>query len=87
MEHGQLKQMAEAVEAAKKPPTPQEIALANRANADAAPATGQAAPRIESAAEMAFDQQHAAAMAHYQKITNACRLFNTRIRSYGGLMW
>jgi|GEM_PF-4746432 len=40
-----------------------------------------------SAAEMAFDQQHATAMAHYQNISNACRLFNTRIRSYGGLMW
>jgi Zn-finger nucleic acid-binding protein len=75
MEHGQLKQMAEAASGTVPQPAPA-----------VAPA-GQAAPRVESAAELGFDQQHAAAMAHYQTITNACRLFNTRIRSYGGLMW
>jgi Zn-finger nucleic acid-binding protein len=94
MEHGQLTQMAAAVEAANKPPTPEEIALANQALAG--PAAGSApqpapsqpgqAGRVESAAEIAFDQEHAATMAHYQRITSVARALGLCL-PLGGHMW
>lgn len=81
IEHGQLTQMAAAVEAANKPPTAEEMAAANQPlpmqHTGAVPQAmgsqpGQV-PRVESAAEIAFDQEHAATMARYQRITGVAR--------------
>jgi Zn-finger nucleic acid-binding protein len=89
IEHGKLTQMAAAIEAAQKPPTSEEIALAGNAalagsveqqpiGAASQPADGTA-PRTESAVEISFDREHAATMERYHAVTAVCRLLSFRI--------
>ena len=95
IDDGKLTQMAAAIEAANRPPTPEEIALANQGRTDAifgippknapAPASDATAgtvPRAESAAEVQFDQEHAATMARYNAIASVCRVL-----SWGRPFW
>lgn len=92
MEHGQLTQMATALESAVKPPTPGEAELMNEGYMGVHQLKGrspQSDPRIESAAELAFDEQHAATMARYQAVSKVCRVLSMGHRRYGWnwLMW
>lgn len=81
--HGELTQMEAAIEAANQPPTAEEIAIVKgeRPINHPADASKEAAPgtRIESAAEMSFDNEHADTMAKYSTISSICRLLSTRI--------
>jgi len=89
IDHGELAQMEAAIGVANRPPTAEEIALANQARKDweagkttvvtaDEPAPG-AAPRTESEAELQFDQAHAAELVHYQAIGNVWNVLFNRI--------
>ena len=82
VDHGELTQMAQAIEAANRPPTREEIAAANGAIASPPPPAKQVPPRTESSTEQLFDQEHAVTMARYQAISSVCKLLSTRV-GYG----
>jgi Zn-finger nucleic acid-binding protein len=88
IEHGELKQMAAAIEAAKEPPTAEEIALASGLPVPSKDATQPipSDPSVEARKEeilAEFTAEHEKTMAHYAAMTAMCRAMSAHVRGYG----